>query len=153
LRIRLLLASLVVAVAGLAAACAGESGPVASDGGNLELFDEAVNVTLAVALSEFEFDPEALELPAGQLTSITITNDGSTEHDFTIKRLEGEVAFRLSGEPPSNDRSDGADVHVALRPGTSAELRIRAAEPGEYELYCAVSGHRRAGMRTTLTVQ
>jgi len=152
LRIRHVLVCLSLALGGLAAACSGDGSSAPSEGGELALFDQTPDVTLDVGISEFRFDPETLELPAGQLVSLSITNDGATEHDFTIKGFAGEVAFRLDGDPPSNDRSDGEDVHIALRPGTSAELRVRAGEPGEYELYCAVSGHRRAGMRTTLTV-
>ena len=131
----------------------GSDAPAALDGGDQALFDAVAEVELEVALSEFHFDPETVELPVSELVAITLRNDGSTEHDFTIKRIDGAQAYRLDDEPPSIDRADGEDVHVALLPGTSAELRLRVTEPGEYELYCAVSGHRRAGMRTTLTVR
>ena len=126
---------------------------MASDGGDQALFDAVADVELEVVFSEFHFDPETVELPVGELVAITLRNDGSTEHDFTVKQIDGEQAYRLDGEPPSIDRADGEDVHVALLPGTSAELWLRLTERGEYELYCAVSGHRRAGMRTTLTVR
>ena len=138
--------------AGLVAACA-NGAPAASEGGELALFEESAELELSVVLSEFTFEPETVELPAGDLVAITLRNDGSAEHDFTIKEIDGEQAFRIQGDLPSRNRGDGEDVHVALLPGASAELRLRATEPGEYELYCAVSGHRRAGMRTTLTVR
>lgn len=75
------------------------------------------------------------------------------EHDFTIRRIDGQQAYRLQGDLPPTDRRDDQDVHVPLLAGATGTLRLIASEPGEYELYCAISGHRRAGMRTTLTVR
>lgn len=117
------------------------------------MFDEAADIEMSVVLREFEFEPGTVEIPAGQLVAIALSNEGASEHDFTIKRIAGDQGYRIDGDLPSTDRRDGEDVHVALLPNGSAELRLRATEPGEYELYCAVSGHRRAGMRTTLTVR
>jgi len=136
----------------LLAACGGGT-PAASEGGDSALFEETAELELTVVLSEFKFEPETVEIPAGQLVVFALSNDGAAEHDFTIKRIAGDQGYRIDGELPSTDRSDGEDVHVPLLPNGSAELRLRATEPGEYELYCAVSGHRRAGMRTTLTVR
>ena len=84
---------------------------------------------------------------------MVITNRGTIEHDFTIRRIDGDRAYRLDGELPPTDRRGDEDVHVPLLAGASGTLRLIASEPGEYELYCSVSGHRRAGMRTTLTVR
>jgi uncharacterized cupredoxin-like copper-binding protein len=106
-----------------------------------------------VALSEFQFDPPTLELPAGALVELAIENQGSIEHDFSIRRIEADQAYRIGGEPPAVARRDDEDVHLPLLAGGSGTLRLIVTEPGEYELYCSVSGHRRAGMRTTLTVR
>ena len=145
-------AATLLALALLAAAC-GESGPVPPMGGDQSLFDRAPDERIAVALSEFQFDPPTLQLRAGALTELAIENRGGIEHDFSIRRIEGSQAYRIDGEPPAVDRRDDQDVHMPLSAGGSGALRIVATEPGDYELYCSVSGHRRAGMRTTLTVR
>jgi uncharacterized cupredoxin-like copper-binding protein len=143
---------IVAAVTLLVAAC-GESEAVPARYGDQALFDREADAQLSVALQEFEFDPPTVEITSGELVEIAIENRGTIEHDFSIRRIAGDEAYRIDGEPPATSRRDDQDVHVPLLPGGSGTLRLLATEPGEYELYCSVSGHRRAGMRTTLTVR
>jgi hypothetical protein len=72
-----------------------------------------------------------------ELVAITLWNDGLTKHDFTVKQIDREQACRLNGDPPSIDLTDREDVHVALIPKTSVELRQRVTKRGEYKLYTA----------------
>jgi uncharacterized cupredoxin-like copper-binding protein len=147
------LGSLVPAVlaAALLAACGAASGG-ATEGGNLALLDETPGERIALEMLDVRFEPVALEVAAGELVAIELSNPGSILHDFTLERLEGEHGYRIEGEPP---RSSGAGraVHVRLRPGTTGELRLRIDVPGEYVFFCDVPGHRRAGMVGTVTVR
>lgn len=83
----------------------------------------------AVSLDEFEISPSPVEATAG--ASLTVTNDGTTVHDFAI---EGGLAT------------------PQLAPGESAELDLGGVEAGTYAVYCQLPGHRDSGMEAELTV-
>ena len=41
-----------------------------------------------VTMHDNEFEPETLELPAGEEVTVEVRNEGSTVHDFTIDDVE-----------------------------------------------------------------
>jgi heme/copper-type cytochrome/quinol oxidase subunit 2 len=85
-----------------------------------------------VDLVDIAFQPNTLTIPANTPVTINIVNKGAATHTFDIDALginTGEVA-----------------------PGASTTVTINAA-PGQYEYYCAIPGHKQAGMVGTLTVQ
>ena len=87
---------------------------------------------VTVQLVDIAFNPNAFTIPADTDVRVVLPNDGVTPHTFDIDALNihsGEVA-----------------------PGASAEVTINAPA-GTYEYYCAVPGHKPAGMVGTLTVQ
>lgn len=84
---------------------------------------------LEIEGSEFAFDPAELKAAAGP-TTIRLTNKGASEHDIMIDEL---------------------DVHLTAAAGASAETEV-TLEPGNYELYCSIPGHRESGMQGKLTV-
>ena len=77
------------------------------------------------------FDQTELTAPAGEVT-IQLMNDSGTPHNVEI---EGNGV-----EETSETITEGM-----------TELTV-TLEPGEYEFYCAVDGHKDAGMEGTLTV-
>ena len=79
-----------------------------------------------------KYDPDALTAPAGEVT-IEFTNESGMQHNVEV---EGNGV-----EEVSDTISEGS---------TSLTLTL---EPGEYEFYCAVPGHREGGMEGTLVVQ
>ena len=86
---------------------------------------------IEVEATSFEFDPGEITVTAGEDVAIVLTSDDIL-HDLTI---------------------DEIDVHVSAERGETAEGGLRADEPGEYTFYCAVTGHREAGMEGTLVVE
>jgi plastocyanin len=78
------------------------------------------------------FDQTELSAPAGEVT-IQLMNDSGTPHNVEI---EGNGV-----EETSETITEGM-----------TELTV-TLEPGEYEFYCAVDGHKDAGMEGTLTVE
>jgi plastocyanin len=78
-----------------------------------------------------KFDTTELTGSAGEVT-IELTNDSGLEHDVAI---EGNGV-----EEQSETITEGT---------TSVTANL---EPGEYEFFCTVDGHRAAGMEGTLTV-
>lgn len=80
-----------------------------------------------ISLTEFRIDGD-LSVPAGG--TLAVTNDGTQVHNLVI-----------------TDDGRTAD----LQGGESEDLAV-AVDPGEYEVYCSISGHKEAGMVGTLTV-
>jgi len=78
------------------------------------------------------FDQTELTAPAGEVT-IQLMNDSGTPHNVEI---EGNGV-----EETSETITEGM-----------TELTV-TLEPGEYEYFCAVDGHKDAGMEGTLTVE
>jgi plastocyanin len=78
------------------------------------------------------FDQTELTAAAGEVT-IEFTNDSGIPHNVEV---EGNGV-----EEVSETITEGS---------TSLTLTL---EPGEYEFYCAVPGHREGGMEGTLTVE
>ena len=85
---------------------------------------------VAVSASSFAFDPAEIEVQAGEDIAIVLTSTDIL-HDFTIPEL---------------------GAHVAADAGETATGGLRADGPGRYTFYCAVAGHREAGMEGTLVV-
>ena len=86
---------------------------------------------IEVSGSSFAFDPDEIEVAAGEEVAIALTSTDIL-HDFTIGEL---------------------DAHVAVDAGETAMGGLRADEPGSYTFFCTVPGHREAGMEGTLVVE
>jgi plastocyanin len=82
---------------------------------------------------ELRFDTRTLEARAGRVT-IQMENPSSVPHNVSIEG--GGVD------------EEGNTVEKGGTSTVTAEL-----QPGEYDFYCSVSGHRQGGMEGTLTVR
>ena len=86
---------------------------------------------IEVTATNFAFDPAESTARAGEDLAIVLTSEDIL-HDFTIDEL---------------------DAHVVADRGETATGGVTADEPGTYDFYCSVPGHRDAGMEGTLTVE
>ncbi len=84
-----------------------------------------------ITATEFEFSPNSIQVQAGQKVSLTLQNTGGVEHDVTIPSL----GFSL-----------------LARAGQTVTGEFGSDKPGVVDFFCAVPGHRDAGMKGTLTV-
>jgi plastocyanin len=92
-------------------------------------------------------------------THLTLTADpgGALSFDQTeLTAAAGEVTIELVNDSgvPHNVEVEGngvEEVSDTISEG-STELTL-TLEPGEYEFYCAIPGHREGGMEGTLTVE
>lgn len=83
-----------------------------------------------VALTDFRISP--VDAVISQGGAISVTNGGQTPHDLTVA---------------------GTDLTTgSLAPAASAVLDSDGLDPGEYTMFCSISGHRDAGMEGRLTV-
>jgi uncharacterized cupredoxin-like copper-binding protein len=117
---------LLVAVVFLLPACGGEE-----ETG--EAGAPATSAKVDVVLADFTIEPSKIALEPGSYT-FRVVNRGGHTHALEIEGPDGEVG---TGD---------------LAPGESADLAIDLSEPGEYEVYCPVDGHRAQGMEGTIAV-
>jgi len=100
---------------------------------------DAVRV-IAVGMGDYRFQPDVLELHAGEPVRLELTNtDGMTPHNFTLK---------AAGEP-------GLDIDVAA--GETKIVELTAPVSGTYTFYCNkklpfMKSHRDRGMEGALIV-
>ncbi len=85
-----------------------------------------------IALTDFKYTPDKIELPASTVVKLTAKNSGSVEHDFVIDKLSYKLSVPTAREVSKN---------------------IGPLQPGTYDVYCAVVGHKELGMIATLTVK
>lgn len=145
---------------------------------------------LAVTIEghDISYEPEAIEVRAGQPVQLTFANHGSLEHDVTFDRLPiagdgvialGEEAQHEHEEDAEHEHEEEAEheheedaehegdeeapeegshshenatVHLHTVAGEAVTAAFTPTEPGTYEFYCSVPGHREAGMVGTLIV-
>jgi plastocyanin len=124
------LALLVAFAAVLLPACGEEDTP---DGASPNGAGAGGGEVVEVALSDFALEPASFSLEPGSYT-FHVVNDGSVVHALEVEGPSGEVET------------------ANLEPGASADLEVDLSEPGEYEVYCPVGGHREQGMEGTITV-
>lgn len=92
-----------------------------------------VDQQVEVKITEFKIEMPAT-IAAGS-TTFTVTNTGGDRHGFEI---EGNGMEKQLATP--------------LQAGQTKTLRVEL-EPGTYEVYCPVEGHKMLGMSRTLTVR
>ena len=104
---------------------------VAVRGNDSSATDSAgASAPVAVALSEFAISPSDVTVPLGG--SLAVTNNGTVEHNVTI--------------------TDTSVKTANLAAGATETLDVSSLEPGQYEIFCSIPGHKDSGMTGTLTV-
>ncbi len=92
--------------------------------------DSAEVAPVDVALTEFAIAPAAIVVPLGG--SLNVSNNGTMPHNVSVV--------------------DTAIKSRDLQAGESEAVDLSSLEPGEYELFCAITGHKDSGMTATLTI-
>ena len=78
------------------------------------------------------FGMTELHVKAGEEVTLVLDNHDLYAHSFDI---------------------DGLDLHVEMNANGRSVIKFTATEPGTYNIYCGVPGHREAGMVSTLVVE
>ena len=112
---------------GLVLAACGSSGGSPSGGA------ATTGTEVKVGLSDFAFGPKTIEVPADKKFNLVLTNTGSVEHDFSVEALKINVVVPPNGKPKTQE--------------------VGPLKAGTYDLYCAVAGHKEAGMTAKLVVK
>jgi uncharacterized cupredoxin-like copper-binding protein len=117
----------LVAVAALAVVGAGACG---GGGDDLPAVEGPATPRVEVHATEMSYDPDAIAVEAGTV-EVVFHNDGTVRHDLSI----GREPFLIEADPGQT---------------TTGQVTL---EPGRYELYCSLPGHRDGGMTGVLEVR
>jgi plastocyanin len=95
----------------------------------------APQATIDIIETDFKLTPSGPTVDAGQIT-FNVSNDGQTIHSLEVEGPTGE-----------------SELESELAPGESGSMVVDLSEPGTYEMYCPVDGHRGQGMVGEITVR
>lgn len=87
---------------------------------------------ITITTASMRFEPETLRVKAGQEVTLLLENEDLYGHSFDV---------------------DAFDLHVEMSANSRSEQTFTFTEAGTYTIYCAVPGHREAGMVSTLVVE
>jgi len=127
-----------------AAAAAPMSSSAASDA-------RPITRTIAVTTTDtLRFNPDQIDVRAGETVAFEITNSGAPPHEFFIGTAAQQQAHEaeMSSGAAMMDETHAVDVPA----GGAARLVYTFDQPGTLEYGCHVAGHYAAGMRGTITI-
>lgn len=135
-RIPLILLSLI-----LLTACASQPSKPATD--------------ITVEMIDFAYNPLSITIPAGEPVTLTLKNTGNIEHDFVVEKINTTTeVIEDSGSDAhhAHGKEKNYDLHVSANAGDTSVIQLTVEEPGTYEVFCSVEGHKEAGMIGELIV-
>jgi uncharacterized cupredoxin-like copper-binding protein len=90
-----------------------------------------VGGAFTIELRDILFQPKEITIPSNTAVTINLLNMGASVHNFNI---------------------DALNIHSGdIQPGSTKSVVINTA-PGDYQYYCAIPGHKEAGMVGTIHV-
>jgi uncharacterized cupredoxin-like copper-binding protein len=108
---------------------------------------------LTLTTSSFSFTPEVLVVDVNKPVRLTFTNDSPVEHDFSVL----DIGVLQVSVTEVSDHAMAMDhmpaLHMSAAPGETAVLEFTPTQPGTYEFFCTIAGHKEAGMVGTLIVK
>lgn len=113
----------------------------------------AVEITLEAG--DFTFNSPSITVTAGVPVQLTLENIGQLEHDFVIEKIDVETkVIKDSGSDEHHMPGMGMenDLHISAQVGETSVIQFTVAEPGTYQFFCSVAGHKEAGMVGELIV-
>lgn len=99
-------------------------------------------------MSDFEFNPDSWEVPAGATVNLTLNNIGTQDHEWVLMVLGAEATIPFDEDDEPNVFWEGE-----AEPGETMTFTFTAPEePGEYQIVCGEPAHMEQGMIGTLFV-
>jgi uncharacterized cupredoxin-like copper-binding protein len=114
--------------------------------------------TIEVEMVDIAFEPDTIEVTAGETVRFVFTNTGDIAHDAYI----GDVDAQDDHEAQMRDAEGGGhgghgddedEGALTVEPGDTAEMTHTFAQAETLEIGCHQPGHYDAGMRITVDVQ
>ncbi|UXZ53961.1 plastocyanin/azurin family copper-binding protein [Halomonas sp. 7T] len=137
-------------------------------GGDSGLTEADVDRTISLEAGDMWFDPEELQMAAGEVVKFEITNTGHLEHEFVIGSKEAQEEHRQmmldmangGGHDMSNmahggghDMANMSMAGVTIAPGETGTLLWSVPDnANELEYACNIPGHYESGMYGNFTL-
>jgi uncharacterized cupredoxin-like copper-binding protein len=115
----------------------------------------APKTEITLELTDFAYSTPTVTITAGQPVVFTLDNKGLVEHDFVIEKIEANVVLMQdsgSDAHSAHGEVSNFDVHSSAQVGETTVLELTVSEPGTYQFFCSVEGHKEAGMIGELIV-
>jgi uncharacterized cupredoxin-like copper-binding protein len=112
---------------------------------------------IEIEMVDIAFEPESIEVAAGETVRFVFTNNGEIAHDAYIgdgdAQGEHETEMRdAEGSEHGGGHGGGDEEALTVDPGETGELTHTFEESGSIEIGCHQPGHYNAGMKITVEV-
>lgn len=115
--------------------------------------DDSVR-TVEIVMTDYAFEPELIEVTAGETVRFVVVNDGAVDHEFRLSNSH-RIEEHLASDHDDHEEGEGGhheedgDVFVVLEPGQTGELTVTFPEDVTVytESACLLPGHYEAGMK------
>ena len=110
---------------------------------------------LTLDATDFAYNPLSITVPVDEPVLLTLKNSGYLEHDFVIEKIDVKAnVIQDSGSDAHHAHGAEAnyDLHFSAQVGETSIIQFTVAEPGTYQFFCSVAGHKEAGMIGELIV-
>ena len=104
-------------------------------------------VVIDIAMSDFAFTPDKLDLAAGSQYELHFTNAGTKSHDFTSPEFFAAVTVA------PQDRAKVSKGAVEVEGGETVDVRITAGKRGTYPFHCSHFMHSTFGMTGNAVIE
>jgi uncharacterized cupredoxin-like copper-binding protein len=164
-----------LAMSGIASAAGGHSDGHSNKAGGMPGEASNVSRTIQVAMHDNYYEPEEIDVKAGETVKFVVENQGQLVHEFNIGTAEMHEAHQeemmmmvqhgviqggtLNRDKMDMDMGDGKSMKhddpnsVLLEPGDTAEVVWKFGEASSLEFACNVPGHYAAGMQGDIDIQ
>lgn len=115
--------------------------------------EEKSGRTIAVEMRDIAFEPDRLEVEAGETVEFVFRNTGMAEHEGVIGNAKLQEAEEKGGGHSGGHHDSDPVPRVVVSPGRGGKLTYTFDKPGEILIGCHVPNHWDAGMKITVTVQ
>ncbi|MHC6224886.1 cupredoxin domain-containing protein [Pseudomonas sp. X10] len=122
--------------------------------------------TVEVLLKDIAFEPESLQVKAGETVRFVLINQGQLPHEFNLgdkamhaehqkemQVMQGQMDHAAMGHGGHGSHGHDAANTVLVQPGQRAELTWTFRKSAPIEFACNVPGHYQAGMVGPLTIE
>ena len=113
---------------------------------------EADTEIVVTATDDLKFDPETIEVKAGEVVTFVVRNEGSNVHEFVL----GDAAYQEMHEKEVEEMAGHEMAEMAnavtVEPGETKELTWKFTEPASLQFACHEPGHYEGGMVGTIDV-
>ena len=119
--------------------------------------DSAADRTIEVDMVDIAFEPDRLQVEAGETVRFVFRNTGDVAHDAFVGDVDAQADHEAEMREEDDDGHDGGhgdepEDAVTVEPGESGELTYTFDEPGTLEIGCHQEGHYADGMKTSIKV-